>query len=60
MPVHKMNLIVGAIITLLRNLNTNRSLGNGKRLVVKSLRENLITAGVLTGTVERQKVLYQE
>ncbi|UYV61151.1 hypothetical protein LAZ67_1003601 [Cordylochernes scorpioides] len=56
MPLHKLKLKVGAIIMLLRNLNTKRGLCNGTRLVVTKLLPNLITAKVRTGTAVDQSV----
>jgi hypothetical protein len=56
MPKHKLNLKIGAIIMLLRNLNTKRGLCNGTRLVVTDLKPNLIIARVLTGSAENETV----
>lgn len=56
MPVHKMNLKIGAIVMLLRNLNTKRGLCNGTRLIIKDLKPNLIIAEVLSGTAATQTV----
>jgi hypothetical protein len=56
MPVHNMNLKIGSLIMLLRNLNTKRGLCNGTRLIAKKLKPNLIIAEVLTGTAEKQTV----
>ncbi|CAG7718712.1 unnamed protein product, partial [Allacma fusca] len=49
MPNHIMNLKVGAIVMLLRNLNTKRGLCNGTRLIITKLQPNVIFATVLTG-----------
>ncbi|UYV71710.1 hypothetical protein LAZ67_9000098 [Cordylochernes scorpioides] len=56
MPLHKLKLKVGAIIMLLRNLNTKRGLCNGTRLVETKLLPNLIIAKVRTGTAVDQSV----
>jgi ATP-dependent DNA helicase PIF1 len=41
MPPHELKLKIGAIIMLLRNLNTKLGLCNGTRMVVKDLKQNL-------------------
>ncbi|XP_021959226.1 uncharacterized protein LOC110855114 [Folsomia candida] len=56
MPPHILRLKVGAVIMLLRNLNTKRGLCNGTRLIVTKLQVNLITAQVLTGSAAGQSV----
>ena len=52
MPPHKLNLKVGAIKMLLRNLNTKKGLYNGTRLQVTKLSKNFICTTILTGTAE--------
>ena len=49
MPSHKLKLKVGAIIMLLRNLNSHRGFCNGTRFKVLSLSENLINAEIISG-----------
>ncbi len=49
LPPHKLTLKVGAIIMIIRNLNTAAGLCNGTRLFVRDLSPNLIVAQVLTG-----------
>lgn len=56
MPRHKLNLKKGAIIMLLRNINTKKGLCNGTRLFVKDLKKNLIIAQVITGSAEGDMV----
>lgn len=56
MPPHKLNLKIGAIIMLLRNLNTKRGLCNGTRLMVIGLKPNVIVCEVLAGSAKGQKV----
>ena len=51
MPAHQLKLKVGAIIMLLRNLNTRDGLCNGTRLIVVALLPHLIQAKVITGSV---------
>ncbi|XP_036322368.1 ATP-dependent DNA helicase pif1-like [Rhagoletis pomonella] len=48
MPPHCLNLKVGSLIILLRNINPQK-LCNGTRLAVKNLLPNLIEATILTG-----------
>jgi hypothetical protein len=56
MPPHKLNVKIGAIVMLLRNLNTKRGLCNGTRLAIEDLKPNLIIAKVLSGSAEGEKV----
>ena len=56
MPPHELKLKPGAIVMLLRNLNSKKGLCNGTRLSVKGLRDNVIDAEVLTGKARGLKV----
>ncbi|OCT67511.1 hypothetical protein XELAEV_18038809mg [Xenopus laevis] len=57
LPQHNLILKVGTIVMLLRNLNTKQGLCNGTRLVVKSMRQNVIKAEVLTGSHSGDTIL---
>ena len=48
MPEHRLCLKVGSVIMLLRNLDIQKGLCNGTRLIVKELFENIIVADTLT------------
>ncbi|UYV73842.1 hypothetical protein LAZ67_11001095 [Cordylochernes scorpioides] len=50
MPPHRLRLKIGAIVMLLRNLNTKKALCNGTRLIVTNLLPNVIAAKVITGS----------
>ncbi|GBN37068.1 hypothetical protein AVEN_2251-1 [Araneus ventricosus] len=52
MPPHELNLKVGAVIMLLRNLNPSAGLCNGTRLIIRKLIPNVIDAEILTGHAE--------
>jgi len=56
MPPHELKLKVGAIVMLLRNLNTKRGLCNGTRLIVTNLQPNLIIGEVLAGRAKNESV----
>lgn len=49
LPPHQLSVKVGAVIILLRNLNTHEGICNGTRLIVRVLSDNLITGEVLAG-----------
>ncbi|KAJ9543755.1 hypothetical protein OSB04_023462 [Centaurea solstitialis] len=49
-PNHKLELKVGAPIILLRNINLQKGLCNGTRLVVTQIRRRVIEAVIITGT----------
>lgn len=56
MPPHILKLKVGAILTVLRNLNPPK-LCNGTRVIVKKLTKNLIEARILTGKYKGEEIL---
>jgi hypothetical protein len=49
LPPHKLNLKVGAVVMLLRNLNTKKGLCNGTRLIVTKMCDHVIEARIITG-----------
>ncbi|XP_046655037.1 uncharacterized protein LOC124348808 [Daphnia pulicaria] len=48
-PTHVLKLKVGAIIILLKNIDSRKGLCNGTRLIIRALRENLIVADIASG-----------
>ena len=57
MPRHKLNLKVGSVVMLLRNLSLRDGLCNGTRLKVCNLQDNIIDAEILTGFFAGQRTL---
>ena len=57
MPPHLLNLKVGAVAMLLRNLNIQQGLCNGTCLLIRRLHRNVIDAEVLLGTHAGKRVL---
>lgn len=57
LPRHNLKLKVGAVVLLMRNLNTAKSLINGTRLRVIALHNNSVDCEVLTGSSSGNRVL---
>jgi hypothetical protein len=55
-PPHELKLKVGAIVILLKNINSRQGLCNGTRLIVKELRDNVILAVIAAGKHKGRKV----
>jgi hypothetical protein len=49
LPPHELNLKVGAIIILLKNIDSRQELCNGTRLLIKFLTDNVIVATIASG-----------
>jgi hypothetical protein len=49
LPPHQLNLKVGAIVILLKNIDSRHGLCNGTRLLIKNLTDNVIVATIATG-----------
>ena len=58
LPPHQLALKTGAVVILLRNLNTHDGICNGTRLIIRVLSENLITGEVLAGRRSRKSCFY--
>jgi ATP-dependent DNA helicase PIF1 len=50
LPNHKLNLKIGVVVMLLRNVNVSSGLCNGTRLIIKYLGTSVIGAQIVTGT----------
>lgn len=59
LPLHRLELKVGAPIMLLRNINLVGGLCNGTRMIVTQLLTRIIEAEIITGTRVGEKVFIQ-
>ncbi|XP_051780755.1 ATP-dependent DNA helicase PIF1-like [Erpetoichthys calabaricus] len=57
LPPHKLTLKVGAIVMLLRNLNTKKGLCNGTHLIITRMLEHMLEAKIVTGKRAGETVL---
>ena len=57
LPLHKLELKIGAIVILLRNLNDKNGLCNGTRLQIVSMRNYVIEGRVLSGNRMNEIIL---
>jgi hypothetical protein len=57
MPPHKLILKTGAIVMLLRNLDIQKGLCNGTRMIIHRLHDRVLDAEVITGTNKGDRVL---
>ncbi|OMO50053.1 DNA helicase PIF1, ATP-dependent [Corchorus olitorius] len=55
-PDHELNLKIGAVVMLLRNVNQAAGLCNGTRLVITQMAMNVVEARVMTATGPGEKV----
>ncbi|KAI9558406.1 hypothetical protein GHT06_015186 [Daphnia sinensis] len=49
LPPHQLKLKIGAIVILLKNIDSRQGLCNGTRLIIKALSSNLIVAEIAAG-----------
>ncbi len=50
LPPYKLNLKIGCIVVLLRNLSVNNGLCNGTRMILRAFRQNVLQVEIITGT----------
>ena len=53
MPPHKLNLKVGSIAMLMRNLNMKHGLCNGTRLIIRKIHINTIDVEIISGNSKK-------
>jgi ATP-dependent DNA helicase PIF1 len=56
LPPHALHLKVGAVVILLKNIDTRQGLCNGTRLILKNLTDNLIVAEIASGKNKGESV----
>ncbi|KZS04859.1 ATP-dependent Helicase-like protein [Daphnia magna] len=56
LPLHQLKLKIGAIVLLLKNIDSRQGLCNGTRLIIKALSGNLIVAEIVAGKHKGQNV----
>lgn len=54
-PPHKLYLTVGAVVMLVKNINSNYGLCNGTRCVVKNIGQHVLDVEVITGSYEGKR-----
>ena len=57
MPLHKLDLKVGATVILLRNLNPKKGLCNGTRLIIRDMQRHVLAAEIIANQYQGQYVL---
>ena len=55
-PSHRLNLVEGVIVKVLRNLDIKKGLCNGARLILRHLHSHVLNAEILTGASNETKV----
>jgi ATP-dependent DNA helicase PIF1 len=55
MPPHQLQLMVGAVFMVTRNLNCASKLVNGTRLIVESISNHVIICRIITGVAQGQQ-----
>jgi hypothetical protein len=55
-PPHELKLKIGAIVILLKNIDSRQGMCNGTRLIVEELRDNVILAAIAAGKHKGRKV----
>lgn len=57
LPPHQLDLKIGSIVILLRNINPRRGFCNGTRMIVKEMHKNFILCTALSGNFKGEDVI---